>query len=186
MHARPQRKSCWINREIAIPPQPFGGILKRNGRSPFSRKEKPDEVCLSMPVDVNFDAHRIRTLRICLGNRCSSRLSARSSEEGAARFARRSCNPNTKTAVAKVPAETVGSPRSSRHSVSLLTKSRAAISAVEIPRLRRAMEISRPSLRRACTAGSGMEDIFGTIQKSDKQDVLSNKVCYRRLLAQPH
>ncbi len=60
-------------------------------------------------------------------------------------------------AAANVPIATVGSPRSSRQSVSRLTKRRDAISLVEIPRLRRASARSRPSLRSAWVAGSGRE-----------------------------
>ncbi len=47
-------------------------------------------------------------------------------------FARQSCNLKPKVAVTKVPRATVGSLRSSRQSVSRLTKRRAAMSLVEI------------------------------------------------------
>ncbi len=97
---------------------------------------------------------------------------------GAARPARRSCNCSTKTAVASVPIATVGSPRSSLQSVSRLTKSRPAMSAVEIPRLRRASARSRPSLRRAWAAGKGMlgADDIGAL--SGMADVMSHKVSH--------
>jgi len=45
----------------------------------------------------------------------------------------------------------------SRHSVSRLTKRRAAMSLVAMPRLRRASARSRPNLRSARSAGSGMD-----------------------------
>ena len=79
---------------------------------------------------------------------------------GAARFARRSCNWRTNAAVARVPRATVESPRSSRQRVSRLTKRRSAISEVEMPRLRRASARSRPNLRSAWDAGSGMDKAF--------------------------
>src|SRR5207253_10887353 len=79
---------------------------------------------------------------------------------GAARFANRSCNLRMNVAVAKEPSATVGSPRSNRQSVSRRTKRRAAISLVEMPRLRRASARSRPNLRSAWAAGNGIEPVF--------------------------
>ncbi len=94
------------------------------------------------------------------GRRRSSRLRASSSLAGAARLANRSCNLRMNVAVANVPRATVGSPRSSRQSVSRLTKRRAAISLVEMPRLRRASARSRHNLRSAWVAGNGIEPVF--------------------------
>ncbi|HEV2318981.1 MAG TPA: hypothetical protein VGV18_04480 [Verrucomicrobiae bacterium] len=74
----------------------------------------------------------------------------------------------TRIAVASVPMATVGSPRSNRQSVSRLTKRRAAMSLVEMPRLRRASASSRPNLRSAWAAGSGSEVVFD----------IANNVCY--------
>ena len=100
--------------------------------------------------------------RMRCGSRRSSRLRASASLAGVARFARRSCNWRINVAVANVPIATVGSPRSRRQSVSRLTKRRAAMSLVEIRRLRRASARSRPNLRRAWAAGNGMDVTFGT------------------------
>src|SRR5439155_22694396 len=147
------------NRKGSITLKPFGRILKRNGRSSFRRVKPSHEVGFTPPINMDLEAHG-RERRMRWGKRRSSRLRASSSLAGAARFASRSCNLRTKAAVAKVPRAIVGSPRSSRQSVSRLTKRRAAMSLVEMPRLRRASARSRPNLPSAWTAGSGIELVF--------------------------
>src|SRR5213082_750349 len=157
--------------------EPFERILKRDGRSLFSRMEPPHEMGLLPPINMNFKAHE-RGRRMRCGRRRSSRLRASSSLAGAARFARRSCNPRTKVAVTKVPSATVGSPRSNRQSVSRLTKRRAAMSLVEMPRLRRASARSRPNLRSAWAAGNGIEFAFDMEVVSYMAEIKSNKAFF--------
>ena len=151
---------------------PLPAALVPYFRSAFSGVESPHEVGLSLPINVNFETHT-RGRRIRCGRRRSSRLRASSSLAGAARFARRSWKPRTKIAVAKVPSATVGSPRSIRQSVSRLTKRRAAISLVEMPRLRRASARSRPNLRSAWAAGNGIEPVFDRALASCMPDAKS-------------
>jgi hypothetical protein len=64
--------------------------------------------------------------------------------------------------------------------VSRLTNSRAAISSVEMPRLRRASARSRPICFRACAAGKGREGTLGIYLISDISDAMSIIVCYIR------
>jgi hypothetical protein len=64
--------------------------------------------------------------------------------------------------------------------VSRLTNSRAAISSVEMPRLRRASARSRPICFRACAAGKGREGTLGIHLISDIADAMSIIVCYIR------
>ena len=75
---------------------------------------------------------------------------------------------------------TAGSPLSSRQSVSRLTKRRAAMSLVEMPRLRRASARSRPSLRSAWVAGNGIEPVFDMRLVSCITDIMSNNVLFVR------
>ena len=68
------------------------------------------------PINVNLDTHG-RARRIRWGRFFSSKLRARVSVAGAARFASRSWICKIKQAVARVPIATVGSPRSRRQRV---------------------------------------------------------------------
>lgn len=120
-----------------------------------------------------------------LGKRCSSRFSPSESSPGDARLASRSWSWRMKAAVANVPAATFGSPRSIRQSVSRLTKRRAAMSSVEMPRFLRAKASSRPNLRRACAAGRGSEGELLTDLKSVISDAKSSSVRYGRLKLAP-
>ncbi len=74
-----------------------------------------------------------------------------------------------------VPIETVGSPFSNRQRVSLLTKRREAMSAVDIPRLRLARERSRPIFRNVWITGNGNEEVF-TVYRSDISDIKSTNI----------
>lgn len=179
MRAPLKRERCGINRKGIVTLKPFGRILERNCRASVRRMEPPHKMGLALPVNMDFEAHG-RGRRMRCGNRRSSRLRASSSLAGAARFARRSCNLRMNVAVAKVPRATVGSPRSSRQRVSRLTKRRAAMSLVEMPRLRRASARSRPNLRSAWAAGNGIELVFGMTIVSDIADIMSRNVLYIR------
>src|SRR5258706_7641261 len=110
MRAALQRQRCGIDGERISAVEPFERILKRNGRVAFGRAEATHEMGLALPIDMDLQAHE-RERRMRWGRRRSSRLRASSSLPGAARFATRSCNLRINAAVAKVPRDTVESPR---------------------------------------------------------------------------
>ncbi len=168
-----QWKRGGIDGECVCAVEPRTSILKCRGTSFFCRIKAPDLMRLSPPVYVNLQIHvRLRSIR--LGSRSSSMDNASTSLAPAASPASRSCNCRTNITVAKVPRATVGSPRSRRQSVSRLTNNLDAMSAVEMPRLRRARDRSRPNLRSAWATGSGMEVTLGILIMSCISDVKSS------------
>lgn len=78
--------------------------------------------------------------------------------------------------LARAPKETVGSLFSRRRSVRRLMKRRSAMSAVEMPRQRRARARSCPSWRRARITGNGSADISGTGPVYRKEPIKPNGV----------
>ena len=131
--------------------QPLGRVFKGTRRGALRGMELPDKKRLSFLSNVYLKGHtgvrRLGWMR--LASRPSSRSRAMASVDGLARFARRSCIWRMNAAVARVPMQTEGSPFSRRHKVFRLTKSRDAMSAVEIPLFLWAIDKSRPSLLRA-------------------------------------
>ena len=96
-----------------------------------------------------------RATRMRCGRFSSSSCRPTGSFFGAARSPSRSAIPSTKRTVAYIPIATPGSPFSSLTRVVRLIEARCAAMAAGMRRRRRASRMSRPSLRRACLAGSG-------------------------------
>jgi hypothetical protein len=57
MSAALQRKRCGVNSEGVNPLEPFGLILKRDGRTLFSPVKPPNEVGLPLPINMDFQVH---------------------------------------------------------------------------------------------------------------------------------
>jgi hypothetical protein len=154
VHSSSQGEGNRINGKRPGITQPSGVVFEGRGRPPFGGAQPPHKKRLPEPINVHLDCHRdVRRMRLAV--RSSSRSRPMVSSDGLARPTSRSCSCRMNVAVASVPMLTLGSPFSRRHKVPLLTKSLSAMSWVEMPRFLRARERSRPSLRRACRAGSG-------------------------------
>ena len=57
MRAPLERERCRVNRKGIVTLKPFGRILKRNRRASVSRMESPHKMGLSLPVNMDFEAH---------------------------------------------------------------------------------------------------------------------------------
>lgn len=57
MRAPLERKRCRVNGKGVTALKPFGRILKRNRSAAVSRMEPPHEMGLSLPVNMDFEAH---------------------------------------------------------------------------------------------------------------------------------